>query len=83
MQVLKTLNHLNLPNHSGNSPQIYECFWSVAKTLENPLFWQKAVIGQSSSMCPSLSVRTVTHNIVTLTIMLLWNTENQSYAPCD
>ena len=83
MQLLKTLNHLNLPNHSGNSPQIYECFWSVCKsTRESFVLTKGHVIGQSSSMCPSLSVCTVTHKIVTLTIMLLWNTENQSYA-CD
>ena len=40
-------------------------FGLFAKTLENLLFLQKAVIGQSSSKRPSLSVRTVTHNIVT------------------
>ena len=40
-------------------------FGLFAKTLENLLFLQKAVIGQSSSKRSSLSVRTVTHNIVT------------------
>ena len=29
-----------------------------AKTLENLLFWENVVIGQSSSKCPGLSVRT-------------------------
>ena len=29
-----------------------------AKTLENLLFWENVVIGQSSSECPGLSVRT-------------------------
>ena len=29
-----------------------------AKTLENLLFWEHVVIGQSSSECPGLSVRT-------------------------
>ena len=74
MQLLKTLNHLNLPNHSGNSPQIYECFWSVCKSTRESFVLTKG--------CDWPIFCTVTHKIVTLTIMLLWNTENQSYA-CD
>ena len=48
------------PSKTGNCPQIYECYWSVCqKKMENLLFSGNVVIGQSSSKCPGLSLRTV------------------------
>ena len=48
MQPLKTLKP-DLPDLSGNSPQIYECYWSVyGKKLES-FVSENVLIGQSSS----------------------------------
>ena len=48
------------PNLSGNSPQIYECYQPVCKKkLENLLFSENVVTGQSSSKRSGLSIRTV------------------------
>ena len=58
MQPLNTINPLNSPDLSGNSPQIHECYWFVfqKKKLENLLFSESDVIVQSSLKCPALSV---------------------------
>ena len=53
----KLLNRLNVPDLSGNSPQIYECYWSACqKKLENLLFSEIVVI---RNLPPSAPVRLV------------------------
>ena len=41
VQLMWTLNHLNLLDLSGNSPQIYECYWSICKTTWDSSVFRK------------------------------------------
>ena len=59
MQPLKTFMPFELTNLSGNSPQINEGYWSVCKTLNNLLFAEIILIGQSSSKSLGSSSRSV------------------------
>ena len=43
MQPLKTVNRLNVPDLSGNSPQIYECYWSACKKMLRIFCYQKSL----------------------------------------
>ena len=59
MQPLKTFMPFELTDLSENSPQIYEGYWSVFKTLNNLLFAEIILIGQSSSKSLGSSSRSV------------------------
>ena len=48
-------NRLNLPDLSGNNPQIYDSYWSVWKKTRESFALEIVVIGQSSSKCPGSS----------------------------
>ena len=41
VQLMWTLNHLNLLNLSGNNSQIYECCWSICKTTWDSFVFRK------------------------------------------
>ena len=54
---------MNLPELLGNSPQIDGCCCTASMQKNSRiLFSENVVIGQSSSKCPGLSVRTVNLN---------------------
>ena len=59
--TVENFKPFNLPNLSGNSPQIYECYQTVCKkkNLRISCFQKTIVTGQSSSKRSGLSIRTV------------------------
>ena len=64
-QNLNYINRLNLPDLSGNSPQIDGCCCTARMQKKKNLrilFSENVVIVESSSKCPGLSVGTVSLN---------------------
>ena len=64
MQTLNTLKLLNLPDLYGNSPQIYECYWSICKKLGKSFVSKNVVIGSAAS--PPVWVVALEENTINL-----------------